>query len=204
MIPREYVDPNNTRTFNRRRHLDYYRGSWRGAVPGGNWWCGARARLVDGRRCCAGERAARAWWSTWRAPRTRAWWTASVRSLRPGSDFDLPAALAEPPAGDARSETDRRQADGRRRPLRIRIRVEGARPARRPKKWTWTSWARSDIRVIDMKQSEKGGTFVVNTTKATDPAAYDLYINGMSEDGRRRGNDRFAADCIRSDRREHP
>jgi hypothetical protein len=36
-----------------------------------------------------------------------------------------------------------------------------------------------DIRVTDMKQSEKGGTFVVNTTKATDPARYDLYINAM-------------------------
>ena len=36
-----------------------------------------------------------------------------------------------------------------------------------------------DIRVTDMKQSEKGGTFVVTTTKATDPARYDLYINGM-------------------------
>jgi hypothetical protein len=30
-----------------------------------------------------------------------------------------------------------------------------------------------------MKQSEKGGTFIVNTTKATDPARYDLYISGM-------------------------
>jgi len=36
-----------------------------------------------------------------------------------------------------------------------------------------------DIRITDMKQSEKGGTFIVNTTKATDPARYDLYINGM-------------------------
>jgi hypothetical protein len=36
-----------------------------------------------------------------------------------------------------------------------------------------------DIRVTDMKQSEKGGTFIVNTTKATDPARYDLYISGM-------------------------
>ena len=42
-----------------------------------------------------------------------------------------------------------------------------------------------DIRVIDMKPTEKGGTFAVTTTKATDPARYDLYINGRvkTEDG---------------------
>jgi hypothetical protein len=34
-----------------------------------------------------------------------------------------------------------------------------------------------DIRVIDMKPSKKGGTFVVTTTKATDPARYDLFIS---------------------------
>ena len=35
-----------------------------------------------------------------------------------------------------------------------------------------------DIRVIDMKPSGKGGTFAVTTTKATDPAPYDLYATG--------------------------
>jgi hypothetical protein len=35
-----------------------------------------------------------------------------------------------------------------------------------------------DIRVIEMKRAGKGGTFVVTTTKATDPAKYDLYITG--------------------------
>jgi hypothetical protein len=44
-----------------------------------------------------------------------------------------------------------------------------------------------DIRVIDMK-AETGamsGTFAVTTTKATDPARYDLYINGRirTDDG---------------------
>jgi len=42
-----------------------------------------------------------------------------------------------------------------------------------------------DIRVIDMKPTEKGGTFAVTTTKATDPARYDMYITGRmkTEDG---------------------
>jgi hypothetical protein len=35
-----------------------------------------------------------------------------------------------------------------------------------------------DLRVIDMKQAGKGGTFAVTTTKATDPARYDMYITG--------------------------
>ena len=44
-----------------------------------------------------------------------------------------------------------------------------------------------DIRVIDMKSEAGGmkGTFVVTTTKATDPARYDLYISGRlkTDDG---------------------
>ena len=44
-----------------------------------------------------------------------------------------------------------------------------------------------DIRVIEMKGAQGGmsGTFAVTTTKATDPARYDLYINGRlrTDDG---------------------
>jgi hypothetical protein len=44
-----------------------------------------------------------------------------------------------------------------------------------------------DIRIIDMKAAPGGasGTFAVTTTKATDPASYDLYINGRlrTDDG---------------------
>jgi hypothetical protein len=44
-----------------------------------------------------------------------------------------------------------------------------------------------DLRVIDMKAGEgaKSGTFAVTTTKATDPARYDLYITGRlkTDDG---------------------
>jgi hypothetical protein len=37
-----------------------------------------------------------------------------------------------------------------------------------------------DLRIIDMKAASgaMSGTFAVTTTKATDPARYDLYING--------------------------
>ena len=44
-----------------------------------------------------------------------------------------------------------------------------------------------DMRVIDMKTGAgaMSGTFAVTTTKATDPARYDLYINGRlrTDDG---------------------
>jgi hypothetical protein len=42
-----------------------------------------------------------------------------------------------------------------------------------------------DLRVIDMKAEKMGGTFTVTTTKATDPAKYDLYITGRlrTDDG---------------------
>ena len=50
-----------------------------------------------------------------------------------------------------------------------------------------------DIRVIDMKADAgaMSGTFAVTTTKATDPARYDLYING-----RLRTDDGDEVDCV--------
>jgi hypothetical protein len=44
-----------------------------------------------------------------------------------------------------------------------------------------------DLRIIDQKPAAGGmsGTFAVTTTKATDPAPYDLYISGRvrTDDG---------------------
>ena len=45
-----------------------------------------------------------------------------------------------------------------------------------------------DLRVIDMKAADDramSGTFAVTTTKATDPARYDLYVSGRlrTDDG---------------------
>jgi hypothetical protein len=42
-----------------------------------------------------------------------------------------------------------------------------------------------DLRIIDMKADKMGGTFTVTTTKATDPAKYDMYISGRlrTDDG---------------------
>ena len=44
-----------------------------------------------------------------------------------------------------------------------------------------------DLRIIDMKPDARdmAGTFAVTTTKATDPARYDLYISGRvrTDDG---------------------
>ena len=43
-----------------------------------------------------------------------------------------------------------------------------------------------DIRVIDMKGAQGGmsGTFAITTTKATDPATYDLYRQRPAADRR--------------------
>ncbi len=93
-------------------------------------------------------------------------------------NFDLPAAIAEPPPATLEvKQTGLKQMEEGGRyefayawnlkagtlPKDVDVEIVGAR----------------DIRVTDMKQSEKGGTFIVNTTKATDPARYDLYISGM-------------------------
>jgi hypothetical protein len=93
-------------------------------------------------------------------------------------NFDLPAAISEPPAATLEvKETGRKQLEeGGRYEFEYTWNLKAGTP---PKEVDVEIVGARDIRVTDMKQSEKGGTFIVNTTKATDPARYDLYINGM-------------------------
>jgi hypothetical protein len=92
--------------------------------------------------------------------------------------FDLPAALSEtPPATlEVKQIAFKRMEEGDRYEFKYTWNLRAGTP---PKEVDVEIVGARDIRVTDMKQSEKGGTFVVNTTKATDPARYDLYINGM-------------------------
>ena len=112
--------------------------------------------------------------------------------------MDLPVAMAEP----ASATLEVRQINLK--PMEEGVRYEYA--------YKWTVRGRGtppaqvgvdvigakDIRVIDMKPDKKpagmaegaaagavAGTFVVTTTKATDPARYDLYISGRlkTDDG---------------------
>lgn len=96
----------------------------------------------------------------------------------PWLNFDLPAAISEPPAAtlEVKQTGLKRLEEGGRYEFEYTWNLKTGTP---PKEVDVEIVGARDIRVTDMKQSEKGGTFVVNTTKATDPATYDLYINGM-------------------------
>jgi hypothetical protein len=105
----------------------------------------------------------------------------------PWLGFDLPAALADAaPATLEFHQTEiKLMEEGARYdyayqwtvggrgtpPVRVQVEVVGAR----------------DIRVIDMRPAAGAlsGTFAVTTTKATDPASYDIYISGQlkTDDG---------------------
>ena len=102
----------------------------------------------------------------------------------PWLGFDLPAAIAEP----ARATLEVKQtkltqmAEGDRYEFEYTWNVRSGTP---PKEVNVDIIGIKDIRIIDMKPSEKGGSFTVTTTKATDPARYDLFISGRlrTDDG---------------------
>ncbi len=175
LIPREYVDPNNTRSFNRRGILTLT------AEPGVEFAPRqlvvlGEAKLSDGtvlRRRARGPAmlvdvaGATAQGVVDRQRPVAAQWLG----------FDLPAALSDtaPATLEVKQTGLKVLAEGGRyeyeytwkvragsAPAQVDVDVVGAR----------------DIRIIDMKPSEHGGTFVVTTTKATDAARYDLYISG--------------------------
>src|SRR5262249_15063157 len=96
----------------------------------------------------------------------------------PWLGLDLPAAIGDTPS----ATLEVRQTAVK--PMEEGVRYEYA--------WKWTMRGRitppemvgvevngaKDLRVIDMKSEKLAGTFAVTTTKATDPATYDLYITG--------------------------
>jgi len=92
--------------------------------------------------------------------------------------FDLPAAISDPPAAtlEVKQTGMKHLEEGGRYEFEYTWNLRAGAP---PKEVDVEIVGARDIRVTEMKQSEKGGSFVVNTTKATDPARYDLYINGM-------------------------
>ena len=92
--------------------------------------------------------------------------------------FDLPASISEPPPAilTVKQVGVKQLEEGQRYDFEYVWKVKSGTP---PKEVDVEIPGARDIRVTDMKQSEKGGSFVVNTTKATDPARYDLYISGM-------------------------
>jgi hypothetical protein len=95
--------------------------------------------------------------------------------------WDLPAALSDPPAAilEVRRGPMKQMAEGARYEFTYKWTARGG--ATPPKTVGVDVVGAKDIRVIDMT----AGSFVVTTTKATDPGVYDLYVNGRvrTDDG---------------------
>jgi len=105
----------------------------------------------------------------------------------PWLDLELPVSIGDPPAATLEVHQ-----------TAIKQMEEGAR-YEYAFKWTMAGRATppttvgvevpgaKDLRIIDMKAASGAmtGTFAVTTTKATDPAPYDLYISGRvkTDDG---------------------
>ncbi len=97
--------------------------------------------------------------------------------------FDLPAALTDASIADLEVKQTGivRLAEGARYEFEYVWKVRTGTP---PKEVGVEVVGAKDLRVIDMKQAGKGGTFAVTTTKATDAARYDMYISGrVKSDG---------------------
>ena len=175
IIPRETVDLNNARTFNRRGVLTIT--SPPDAAPfSGQLVVWGEGKLADGttlrRRArgpgilvdVAGDRSQGA--VDRQRPVTAAW-----------LGFDLPSALSDAPVAtlELKQTAVRQMEEGARYEFQYAWKVRSGTP---PRNISVDVVGARDIRVIDMKPSGKGGTFVVTTTKATDPARYDLYATG--------------------------
>ena len=184
-IPREYMDASNARTFNRRGILTLTADPGV-PLPTGQLQIWGEGKLADGtvlRRRARGNGMA-----TDVAGATEQGVVDRQRPVTaPWLNVDLPIALADASVAtlEVRQTSLKQMEEGARYeyaykwttrgrvtpPMQVGVDVIGAK----------------DIRVIDMK-AETGamsGTFAVTTTKATDPARYDLYINGRirTDDG---------------------
>jgi hypothetical protein len=178
MIPREYVDANNSRTFNRRGLLTLT-ADLGASMPVTQLQVWGEGILADGsplRRRARGQGMV--------ADVAGAMEQGVVDRQRaltaPWLGLELPAAMADAPP----ATLEVRQASLK--PMEEGVRYEFA--------YQWTIRGRAtplkdvnvdvngakDIRVIDMKASKDmmSGTFAVTTTKATDPGRYDLYTTG--------------------------
>ncbi len=184
IIPREYVDASNARTFNRRGLLMLT------AEPGVplpqelQVW--GEAKLSDGsvlRRQARGPGMV-----VDVAGATEQGVVDRQRAVTaPWLGLTLPAAMAEPPAAtlEVRQTKIIQMEEGARYEYDYKWTLHGRGTP--PAQVSADVIGAKDIRVIDMKAATgaMSGTFAVTTTKATDPARYDLYINGKlrTDDG---------------------
>jgi hypothetical protein len=179
VIPREYMDAANTRTVNRRGILTIT------ADPGvalatGQLEVWGEATLAGG--TVLRRRARGLGMSVDVAGATDQGAVDRQRPLTaPWLGWDLPAALTDPSAAtlEVHQTGVKQMAEGGRYEFAYKWTVRGA--ATPPKQVGVDIVGAKDIRVIDMTTS----SFVVTTTKATDPGLYDVYVNGRvrTDDG---------------------
>jgi len=184
-IPREYLDASGARTFNRRGILILT--------------ADADATLGEGELQVWGEGTA----SDGTVLRRRAHGPGMIvdvagateqgvvdrqRSVTaPWLGLDLPAAMADAPSAslEVRQINIRQMEEGARYEYEYKWTVRGRGTP--PRQVGVDVIGAKDLRIIDMVPGKDmmNGTFAVTTTKATDPARYDLYVNGRlrTDDG---------------------
>jgi hypothetical protein len=174
-IAREYVDPSNSRTFSRRGMI---------TITAAEDTTLSTSQLVvwgEGKRSDGTVIRRRA-----RGPGMQVAVSGATdqgvvdrqRSINaPWLALDLPAAISEPPSATltVKQTALKQMAEGGRYEFEYTWNIRTGTP---PKDVNVDIVGARDARIIDMKQSGKGGTFVVTTTKATDPNRYDMVITG--------------------------
>ncbi len=174
-IPREYVDASNARTFNRRGTLTITADPDAELPPAPLqvWGEGQVSNGAPLRRRARGPGIV-----VGVAGATDQGVVDRQRSVTaPWLGLELPAAIAEPPSGthQVKQTNFKKLEEGGRYEFEYAWNLRAGSP---PGKVNVEVVGARDIRVIEMKRAGRGGTFAVTTTKATDPAKYDLYITG--------------------------
>ncbi|MDQ2945933.1 MAG: hypothetical protein M3Y27_08325, partial [Acidobacteriota bacterium] len=185
-IPREYVDPNNARSFNRRGVLNITADAAIG--PGADLsnrqliiW--GEGKLADGSTL---RRRARGPGMVIDVAGATAQGVVDRQRpiTAPWLGLDLPASVSEAGAAtlEVKQTAAKRLDEGMRYEFEYTWKVRTGTP---PKDVNADVIGARDIRVVDMKPAGKSGTFAVTTTKATDPARYDMYVSGRvkTQDG---------------------
>jgi len=183
IIPREYVDSNNARTFNRRGVLVLT------AEPGVEMTPRELVVYGEGKAedgTMIRQRARGPAFSIDVNGDTAQGVVDRQRSLTASwLGFDLPSALAPVPNAllEVRQVKLTRMAEGDRYDFEYTWKVRGQ--SQLPNQLTVDVIGAKDIRATAFQKSGEGGSFSISTTRATDPATYDIIIRGVAKiDGR--------------------
>ena len=183
-IPREYVDANNARTLNRRGVLIL--SAEPGVVlPVRELEVWGEGTAEDGTRLR--RRAAGLGMAVEVAGATAQGVVDRQRSLTaPWLGLDLPAASTTPPAAalEVRQVKLTRMEEGDRYDFQYEWKLR-TKDAQLPPELGVDVVGARDIRVTAFQKSGETGSFSINTTKATEPATYDVIIRGRLRTGGR-------------------